>query len=256
MPARTIGENTIHFEDTGRGSRTVCLVHGSGGSSEVWRHQAQRLADVARVIALDLPGHGRSGGEGATRIEDSVAAVRGLLDALDVRSVVLGGHSMGGAVAQAFALAHPPRLAGLILVGTGARLRVMPEIFSALERDHDAGARFVTGLALAERAPEDLAAHVYRVTRAAPSRVLVGDFRACDVFDVMPRLGEIAVPTLVVCGAEDRLTPPKYAEFLRARIAGARLVLVPGAGHYVQLERPEETSAALREFVLSLDGRR
>lgn len=256
MPALTVGGFSMHFEDTGRGPHTVCLVHGSGGSSEVWTHQSRGLADVARVIAVDLPGHGRSGGEGATRIDDSVAAVHGLLDALGVTSVVLGGHSMGGAVAQAYALAHPERLAGLILIGTGARLRVMPKIFAELERDHAEGARLVSELALAERAPDDLKERVYRVTRAAPNRVLIGDFRACDPFDVMPRLGEIAVPTLVVCGAEDRLTPPKYAEFLRARIPGATLVLVLGAGHYVQLERPDETTAAFRDFVVALDRSR
>jgi pimeloyl-ACP methyl ester carboxylesterase len=181
-----------------------------------------------------------------------VATVLALVDALGLETVVLGGHSMGGAVAQAFALAHPERLAGLVLIGTGARLRVLPEIIDTLERDHAAGVRLVADVAVSASAPDDVKASVYETTLAAPRASLIADLRACDAFDVIGGLGTIARPTLVVCGADDRLTPPKYAEFLRQRIPGARLVVVPGAGHYVQLERPAETTAALRDFLLEV----
>jgi pimeloyl-ACP methyl ester carboxylesterase len=242
----------IHYETAGERGPTLVLVHGSGGSAAVWAHQLDGLAGVARVVAIDLPGHGRSAGEAPATIAASVAVVRGLVEALDLPTVVLGGHSMGGAVAQAFALAHADRLAGLVLIGTGARLRVLPEIIDTLERDHPAGVRLVADLAVGAGAPAGVKTSVHETTLAAPPRSLIADFRACDAFDVIADLGTIAVPTLVVCGAEDRLTPPKYADFLRQRIPGARLVVVPGAGHYVQLERPAETTAALRDFLLEV----
>jgi pimeloyl-ACP methyl ester carboxylesterase len=243
---------TIHYETAGRGPTTLCLVHGSGGSSAVWSHQLEGLADVARVVALDLPGHGRSSGEGASRIDDAVAVVRAFVQRLGLGPVVLGGHSMGGAVAQGLALAHPDLLAGLVLVGTGARLRVLPAIGELLERDYPEGVRFVADHAVAASAPAELKESLYRVTLATPQKVLAGDFRACDAFDVMERIGSVALPTLVICGSEDQLTPPKYAQFLASRIAGARLALVPGSGHYVQVERPRETNQAIRDFLLTL----
>jgi pimeloyl-ACP methyl ester carboxylesterase len=252
MPILDDRSPAIHYEAAGHGPRTLVLVHGSGGSSTVWTHQLQGLADVARVIALDLPGHGKSGGTATTVIDESAAVVRRAVDALGLAAVVVGGHSMGGGVAQAFALAHRERCAGLALIGTGARLRVLPKIFELLEQDYAEGARFVTELALASSAPAELKRTVYELALAVPAATMANDFRACDAFDVRAELATITAPTVVICGAEDQLTPVRYAEYVRDHIAGARLVVVPGAGHYVQLERPAETTAALREFLIGL----
>jgi pimeloyl-ACP methyl ester carboxylesterase len=252
VPLIDLDGGPLHYESAGSGPTTLVLVHGSGGSAAVWRDQLDGLADVARVVALDLPGHGRSGGEAKARIEESVDVVRELGEALGLDRIVVGGHSMGGAVALAFALAHAERLAGLALVGTGARLRVLPAIFESLAADHAAAVRLVTDLAVGAAAPAALKASIHDAVLRAPARSLLADFRACDGFDVMPRLGAIAAPTLVVVGSDDRLTPPKYAELLHQRIPGARLVVVPGAGHYVQLEQPAATTAALRELILSV----
>ena len=239
----------IHYETTGGGDTTVCLVHGSGGTHGVWIRQMEGLADLARVIAIDLPGHGESKGDGVGTIERAAAAVRDVLDRVGAASVVIGGHSMGGAIALAFALANPERTAGLMLIGTGARLRVLPKILETLERDYAEGVRFVIDLAVAANTAPETKDALARQTLRNPRPVMIGDFRACHAFDVMARLGEIRAPTLVVCGDEDQLTPVKYSRYLRDHIAGARLVVVPGAGHYVQLERPDETTAAIRQFL-------
>jgi 3-oxoadipate enol-lactonase len=251
VPTIRVNDVPLHYVETGGGARTVCLIHGSGGSGGVWVRQLEGLADLARVIALDLPGHGQSGGDGLGSIGDAAEVVHGLLSALGVRRAVVGGHSMGGAVAQAYALAHPD-LAGLVLVATGVRLRVLPKIFELLESDHAAGVRFITRLAFAKSAPPELVETIERQTLATPAPVLIGDFRACNVFDAMERIGSVTAPTLVMSGAEDQMTPAKYAQVLRDRIPGARLVVIDGAGHYVQLERPDETTAAMRSFLASL----
>jgi pimeloyl-ACP methyl ester carboxylesterase len=252
VPTITVDGTPIHYQETGTGNRIVCLIHGSGGSTAVWIRQLEGLADLARVIALDLPGHGQSGGSGIGTIAEAAMVVHGLLSAIGVTSAVVGGHSMGGAVAQAYALAHPDRLAGLVLVGTGARLRVLPTIFERLEKDYAEGVMFVTRLAVSREAPPELVASLAQQTLTTPRSVFVGDFRACDVFDVMDRIGTVRAPTLAICGAEDQLTPPKYSALFANRIVGARVVVVEGAGHYVQLERPDETTEAIRAFVTSL----
>jgi len=253
---RTVSVNDVQiaYASAGAGSPTVCLVHGTGGSSQVWTHQLEGVADLAHIVALDLPGHGRSSGTIPKGIEEAAAAVADFLDALDIRRVAIGGHSMGGAIAQQFALSYPQRVAGLILIGTGARLRVLPRLLDSLAIDERAGVDLLMSLAVGAQAPAELKATLHRSTADNPAGVVLGDLQACDRFDVMSRVSTVTAPTLVICGEEDHLTPPKYSRFLGERIAGARVVVVRGAGHYVQVEKPRETTAAIREFLARMRG--
>jgi pimeloyl-ACP methyl ester carboxylesterase len=244
----------VAYATTGAGSPVVCLVHGTGGSGDVWVRQLEGLADIGRIVALDLPGHGRSGGAVPRRIEDAAALVVRFLDAQGIGRVVLGGHSMGGAVAQHVALACPERLDGLVLIGTGARLRVLPRLLDLLANDPPHGVDLLMSLALGAKAPDELRGKLHRSLVLNPPGVILGDLQACDAFDVMDRIATVRAPTLALCGEEDRLTPPRYSRFFGQRIAGASVIIVPGAGHYVQLEKPDETTAALREF-LGASGR-
>lgn len=255
MPVQVVDGIGIHYVQTGSGAATLCLIHGAGGNTHAWIRQLEGLADAARVVALDLPGHGESEGDGCRRIDDYARVVSGFIRAAGLGPVVLGGHSMGGGVAQTVALEHPALLAGLVLVGTGARLRVLPRIFELLASDYSDGCAFVNAMgfsAAASQALEDGARVAMLGTR--PS-VTIGDFAACDAFDVMPRVGAIRAPALAICGRDDQLTPPRYAEFLAAKIPRARLLLVEKAGHFVQLEQPEIVNAGIREFLtVSLDA--
>lgn len=256
MPTITVHGSAIHYETSGTGRVALCLVHGAGGSTEVWRAQLDGLAGAARVVALDLPGHGQSAGDGIASIDQAADTVRAFVEALGLGRVVIGGHSMGGAISQTFALRAPEHTAGVILVGTGARLRVLPKIIELIDQDYPAAVRLVVDLGVAAVASPRLKQSIYEQTLRTPPRVLDGDFRACDRFDIMPRVGEIRLPTLIVTGIDDQLTPPKYAEFLRSRLPAARLVIVPGAGHYVQMERPDEVTLAFHEFLATLAGPR
>lgn len=231
----------------------LVLVHGAGGTHEHWPSEVRTLPG-RRVLALDLPGHGSAPGPALTSIGAYARAVVGLLDALGVPVAVLAGHSMGGAVALTAALDAPSRVAGLALLGTGARLRVSPAVLQATADPAAlaAGAATMADFSFGTLAGDELRRVFVADVLACPPGVAHGDFVACDVFDVMARLGEIRAPTLVVCGSEDRLTPPKYSQFLRDHIAGARLELVPGAGHMVMLEAPGRVAAALEGFLASL----
>jgi pimeloyl-ACP methyl ester carboxylesterase len=228
----------------------VVLVHGAGGRAEVWTPQIGGLADLARLIAVDLPGHGGTGGRGCQRVEDYAGWVLGLLDVLDLRRAVLVGHSMGGAIVQTLALGYPER--GLVLVGTGGRLRVLPRILELFRDGSPEGAELVARLAYSPQTPPGAVVEAERALQETAALVTLGDFLACDRFDVMARLAGVATPTLVVVGADDRLTPPKYAAYLARTLRGARLVEIEAAGHFPQLEQPAAVNLALRAFLAAL----
>lgn len=254
MPYVTLaGERTFYtfYPGDRQGKRYLVLVHGAGGSHLDWPAPLRRLRET-NVYALDLPGHGRSEGLGRT----SIAAYRGFLlaflEALNLEKVVLVGHSMGGAIALDFALSYPSRLTGLILVGTGARLRVLPAILTGVLPNFEATVDLVLDYAFGPNASEELKCLGRQRLLQTPPQVLHGDYTACDAFDVMERLGEVRCPTLVIGGTADKLTPPKYSVYLCDHIPGAELVLVDAAGHMVMLEKPEVVVKAISKFITSL----
>jgi pimeloyl-ACP methyl ester carboxylesterase len=247
----TVAGEAAGYLQAGQG-HALLLVHGAGGNAEVWAAQLDGLAGAARVVAVDLPGHGASEGRGLASVAAYAEWVVSFLDATGLDRVVLGGHSMGGAIAQLVALASPGRLRGLVLVGTGTRLRVLPRLVALLRADPPAGRSLVASLAYSPATPPGHVIQAERGLAETTPAVTLGDYVACDRFDVTADVHRIAVPTLVVVGRDDRLTPPKHAAHLAAAIRGARLVEVEHAGHFVQLEQPEATNAAVGDFLAGL----
>lgn len=241
-----------HFHEGGREGLTppVVLIHGAGGTHLYWPPEIRRLPGY-HVYAPDLPGHGNSGGRGMQSINAYTQALVSWLDALDLHSSVLIGHSMGSAMALSLALDHPRRVLGLGLIGAGARLRVSPELLEQTSNQ----TTFANGVAMiicrsfSPQAPErlvDLATRRMAETRAS---VLYSDFLACDEFDVRDRLAELRQPALVLCGADDQMTPVRHAQFLASAINNAVLNIVPNAGHMVMLEQPLVVASAISDFV-------
>jgi len=226
----------------------LVLVHGAGGSRLLWPPQLRRLPG-ATVYTLDLPGHGRSGGPACDTVAGYAGAIAAFLDEVGVAQAVIVGHSMGGAIALTLALDLADRVAGLVLVATGARLRVTPTILESIHRDFEAAVELVSRAMWSPAAEPVLVERGRRALLEAGPAVLASDLTACDRFDVMERLGEIAAPTLVVAGSADVLTPLKYARFLAERIPNARCEILEGAGHMVMLERPAEVARAVGEFL-------
>ncbi len=232
------------------GRPPLVLIHGAGGDGRFWPPALRRLAWSA-VYTLDLPGHGRSPGEPRASVAQYAQVVGHWMEALGLPAAVLAGHSMGGAIAMQIALAQPARAAGLVLVGTGARLRVHPDLLSMAGKaqSHAQAARWITRWSFAPEADETLLELATRRLMEGDPAALKADFQACDAFDLMGRLGEIKVPALVLCGQEDKMTPPKYSRFLAEHLPQAELVIIPGAGHMVMLERPSQVAAAVQDFL-------
>jgi pimeloyl-ACP methyl ester carboxylesterase len=255
MPKVTVaGEQVFYVFRRSEGSEdSLLFIHGAGGTHRHWGNQLQGLNGVSRY-AVDLPGHGRSDGPGRASIEAYVEVVLQLLETLDLSHVTLVGHSMGGAIGQYLALNHPSRLERLVLVGSGARLRVLPSLLEGLLQDFPASVEEMLAWAYAGGSPADLVRLGQEEWLENDPQVVHDDFAACDAFDVMERLGEVRCPTLVLCGEEDRLTPLKYAHYLGDHVPGATLTVIPSAGHMVMLEQPEAVNRAIEGFLAATLG--
>lgn len=231
----------------------LILIHGAGGNALHWPPALRHLSGH-EVYALDLPGHGRSAGHARATIGAYAEDVAAFADALSLPPFVLAGHSMGGAIAIELALRQPERLAGLILIATGAKLSVAPAILDGLRTDFAAVIELLVELAHGTTADVRLDRIYRQRLREVTPAVLQADLAACDAFDRRAGIAAIALPTLVICGAADRMTPVKYSQFLADRIRGAQLVIVPDAGHMVMLE-PAGLPIVVRAIRQFLDER-
>ena len=231
---------------------TVLFIHGSGGSKGLWQNQVEGLGATVNAVAVDLPGHGASGGEGCDRVEDYALNLAAFIEAAALPRPVPCGLSIGGAIVLQLLLDYPEIFPAGILCGTGARLRVAPAILETIASNY---ARFVDMLGrLGSAADTDPAClqPAMEAARCCRPEVTLNDFRACNRFDVMGRLGEIFRPVLIVSGAEDQLTPPKYADYLEQQIFEAERVHLAAAGHLLPLEQPEALNDAINRFVRGL----
>lgn len=246
MPTLTLNGDTIFYQTRGQTGPRVLFLHGAGGT---WKHWGVQLRDLVntRRVAVDLPGHGRSHGDGFDTIAGYAAFVQAFLDALEWPAATIVGHSMGGAIALWSALHAPDRVGRVGLIGAGARMRVHPDILDGLQtEDILPTLRLITKWAYG---PDTSASEVERAAQQmaeTPASVTYGDYAACNDFDVMGELERISAPALVLTGEQDKMTPPSYAEYLAEHIPRAQLSLVPNAGHYVMIEQPRAVTDALQ----------
>lgn len=232
------------------GRPPLVLIHGAGGNRLFWPPGLRRLEGV-RVCAVDLPGHGQSAGQGRSTIEGYAAAVIEWMDAAGLRTAILAGHSMGGAVALQLGLLYPERTAALVLVGSSGRLRVHPAMLELAEQPgtHRQAVDLMVEWCFSPSTAPRLLELARERMAAASAGVLFADLTACDHFDVLSSLGEIRAPTLVVYGDQDRLTPEKYQRSLAAALPSAAIERIEGAGHMVMIEKPGAVQAALVRFL-------
>ncbi len=231
------------------GAPTIIFLHGSGLAGAFWHHQVSALADAMTTVAIDLPGHGRSDAPPLDSVPAYAASVMAFIRARGFSKPIPCGLSLGGAIALQLLLDYPDALAAGILIGSGARLRVRPEIFDLIARDY-AGFVAATGpLAASPHTVAGVLEPVQKLMTACPPTTAAADYRACDRFDVMDRLAEVDLPVLVIGGADDGLTPVKYADHLVRHISRAQQCIIPRAGHLAPVEQPAAVNDAIRCFV-------
>ena len=237
------------------GKETILFIHGAGGSQYTWSFQKGFFEREFNPVIIELPGHGESGGEGEEEIGKYAEHVGAFLKALSLQKVFLVGHSMGGAIAQTLALKRPELIQGMVLVGTGARLKVFPMIFEGIKSNFEESVRMINRYAFSPKAQADLIEKGVSLMLQYRPEVLYGDFLACDRFDLMNQVEKIALPTFIICGNDDQLTPVKYSQFLHDRIKDSKLEVLPNAGHMVMMEAPQAFNEKVREFILESSNR-
>jgi pimeloyl-ACP methyl ester carboxylesterase len=262
MPIISVNGRQISYW-TGRrgileGRETVLFIHGAGGGQYSWSYQKGFFEKEFNPIIIELPGHGESEGEGEQEIVGYAEHVEAFLKALGLHNAFLVGHSMGGAIVQTLALSHPEMIKGIVLVGTGARLKVLPMILNGIKDDFEETVRKINQFTYSRKvSPALIEQGIVEMLRCRPE-VLYGDFLACDRFDLMDGIEKIVLPTLIVCGEDDQLAPVKYSQFLHDRIKASKMEILPEAGHKVMMEVPQAFNEKVKGFIeeIAKDSRR
>jgi pimeloyl-ACP methyl ester carboxylesterase len=242
--------------DFSRGRRIV-MVHGAGGNGHRWQRQVDGLGASHSPIALDLPGHGRSAGvEGLATIQDYSDFTAAFLDTLKLKSAVIAGWSMGGAIAMDMALRHSARVEALILVATAAKFNIPAERVEQMRAVTMGRApqAFTTDSYSPRTIKEnfDVVREGWMEQIKTDPRVRYTDILACNKVDLRDAISKIDKPAMIVAGKDDQITPPADADLIRSRIRGARLEVIADAGHIVPAERPAEFNAAVGSFLAEL----
>jgi len=234
------------------GRPTLVMIHGAGGRAQIWQNQIVSLGKTINVLALDLPGHGNTKGDGRSLISEYAQWLVDTVKTIFSYPIFLMGHSMGGAIVQRVAITSPHILEGIVLVGTGARLKVASTFLDGLLNNFEGILETLISYAYGPKTDKSIIEEGLRMMKASGSEVVYNDFLACDRFDTRQELAQIHLPCLVLCGSQDVLAPPRLSEALRRGIEGSVLKMVPHAGHSVMIERYKEVNQAVQEFILGI----
>lgn len=236
------------------GKPAVLLLHGAGLDHSVWTLQARYLAHHGRsVIAPDLPGHGRSGGTALPTIADLAQWCWSLMDALQIDRVNIAGHSMGALIALSAASRRPRAVQSLCLIAAAAEMPVHPDLLTAARDDLALASALISmwGFGTAGQVGGNPVPGLQmrlggqRLLERSRPGVLATDLGACDSYrDGERDAAQVLAPTHLLLGAEDRMTPPAKGRQLAATMTqannGARITILPGCGHMIMAERPDE----------------
>jgi pimeloyl-ACP methyl ester carboxylesterase len=245
------------FDEGRKDEPPVILIHGAGSNHLVWPAELRRLPGQ-RVLAVDLPGHGRSSGVVQQSIPAYADQMIDFLAALGLYQAVFVGHSMGGAIALDLAIRHPTHVAGLGLISTGAYLGIDPDFLENLGNPLTVpnALHVFQGRAFGPQASPALIERCMQTFKETRTSILYGDWQACAKFDQREAITSIEAPAWVIAGGEDRMVPIAYAHFLAGRIPAARLQILPTAGHMALLEQPGQIVQGLQQFLSAISAAR
>jgi pimeloyl-ACP methyl ester carboxylesterase len=238
-------------EEGSRDSLPAVLIHGAGGDHLYWPASIRRLAGQT-VLGIDLPGHGKSSGNSQQSLWSYAGWLADFLTQIGYYQVVLVGHSMGGCLALAMALEYPGQVAGLGLISTAPHIDFSGDLLNLAA--HPASFPLVvealTHLAFSPSTDLNLVQDASRRLSETRPSLLYSDLMACAVFDAHARLNAIKVPTLVMTGMDDQITPPGSARALAVSLPNASVYIIPAAGHMAPLEQPDEVAGRLGQFLV------
>lgn len=262
MSSIKVGDFNVHYNaprglPTTESEHMLLLVHGAGGSSRHWEPMLALLGEAVFPVAIDLPGHGETDGYVPDSMDAVATFVNDFLEQLGVkRPICYVGQSMGGLIGLHFALAYPNRVIALVLMATAARIQLHPDFLQ----------QATTGqwdMALLRPSfhpdvPENLKELVLNEFQHTRLRADSSDFMGVSIVDLTNAIPEVQVPTLILTGDDDVIISPRKSTILQRQISGSCLVTVPGAGHYLHVEKPKIVAQEVMHFlesdILSSEG--
>lgn len=244
--------NEIYYVDSVRGkqSRALVWLHGAGGNLTQWPYTLRRFPGW-RALTPDLPGHGRSGGQGQRSIDSYAQQILDWLHALGIESVIVGGHSMGAAIALKLAMTDQDLVKGLVLLGAGSHMEVNPQLLRQLViTEHLPGTiEQITKWSFHRQASPHLRQVMAKQLTANRPGVIYGDFTACAQFDIGEELNKIKQPALILCGEADIMMPASMGQSLAEGLVRGEARTISRTGHMMMQERPDEVFALVEEFL-------
>lgn len=262
MPARTIGDASFHYEESGKGLPLV-LLHGFPLDSRIWAKQREELGHMFHVITPDLRGFGKSQSQQSFTLGTLADDVHALLAEIGALPCVLGGLSMGGYVVLEYAKKYPSELRGLVFIDTKAEgdtpegkegrtkmVKLVQEKGSPAVADQMMPKMLAPD---AEKNRPDIAKELRAIMESCPPTTIANALLAMrDRADHSANLPSIAVPTLILVGDADSITPPAMSQKMHDAIPHSQLTIIRGSGHMSCMEQPDQVNQAIREFVTAL----
>jgi pimeloyl-ACP methyl ester carboxylesterase len=255
MSSIKVGDLKVHY-NAPRGLPTLSsdpillLVHGAGGSSRHWEPMIAKLGEGIFPVAIDLPGHGATDGYVPDSLDAVAAFLAAFLDELKVkRPVCYVGQSMGGLIGLQFTLAYPDRVERLVLMATAARIQLHPDFLQqALTKQWDLT---LLRQSFAPEVPENLKELVLSEFQHTRVHNDASDFMGVSLIDLSNAISALRLPTLIITGDDDVIISPRKSSVLHRQISGSRLVTVPGAGHYLHVEKSAKVAEEVMHFLRS-----
>jgi pimeloyl-ACP methyl ester carboxylesterase len=235
------------------GKPTVLCIHCSGGDSSVWSKQLAGLAADCTLIAPDLPGHGKTEGRGGYTVEAYASWLEIIIKAMGIKSCIVMGYSIGGAIAQAFARAYPALVQGLVLVSTAMRFDIAPHYLQVLKKDFPRAARASIDSAYAPGAAPELSHRGLQMLLDNGADAMYGDVYACTQFDSTAWMDTITAPSLIISGHHDPIAPPEAGAALAEALPQAEFSVFPGSSHMVLQEEADAFNARVRMFLKTFE---
>ncbi|MDA4844430.1 alpha/beta fold hydrolase [Hoeflea poritis] len=239
-------------EPVGEGP-VIVLVHGAGGQMAdwpmAWRGNAKGCLAKFPCYAIDLPGHGQSGGTSQRTVDDYAQAVAAFLEALDLNNVFLAGHSMGAGIALTLAVAGNPRLCAIAIVAGSSKLSVSPAILEGLQNNFEATVDNIVKYSWHRDTCDAFRQEGRKRLIEAGPEVVHDDFFACSNYDLSDRLDKVGIPVLVLAATADKMVPADKSEALAGKLKRASFVALDGCGHYLQIEQTEAAGQTFSDFL-------
>ena len=229
----------------------LVFIHGAGGDKTQWERQRSHFEKLGwGVLVISLPCHGNSNQIMDISISKYADEILHLISILKIKNLTLIGHSMGGAIVLQLALFDFNNLINnLVLIGTGARLKVAPLFFELIDKDFNKVLQLMRDLGYNKSTHQSIKEKNEEILRRTGSNVLLNDFRACSDFDVRTDISSIHTPTLIICGKNDMMTPCKFSSYMHDKIVDSELTIIPSTGHFVFLECPDEVNETIQNFL-------